>query len=114
MVSQRVVAFFTLAVVLSGCGRFHRPNGAVTASPTAFRADVGRGQTIYAAQCAACHGVSGANGPIGPSLLRERRRHTPSQIEAIVRDPDPPMPKLYPGTISDRDVKDVSAYVAGL
>ena len=78
------------------------------------RADAGRGRTIYNAQCSACHGASGANGPVGPPLVKERKRRSLADIEAIVRDPDPPMPKLYPGTLSDRDVKDVSAYVAGL
>ena len=115
MVSQRVVAFFTfVAVVLTGCGRFHRSGEMATASPAVFHADAGRGHTIYVSQCEACHGASGANGPIGPSLVKERKRHTLTEIEAIVRDPDPPMPKLYPGTISERQVKDVSAYVLGL
>jgi len=113
MVSHRVVAFFTLAVLLSACGRFHRTN-TTTSSRAVIRADAGRGHTIYSAQCAACHGASGANGPVGPSLVKERKRHSLAEIEAIVRDPDPPMPKLYPGTLTDRDVKDVSAYVAGL
>src|SRR5689334_2388300 len=114
MVLHRVVAFFTFAVLLSGCGRFHRTHDNATSSPAAFHGDAGGGHTIYTAQCAACHGASGANGPVGPSLVKERKRHTLAEIEAIVRDPDPPMPKLYPGTLTDRDVKDVSAYVAGL
>lgn len=114
MVGQRVVAFFTLVAVLAGCGRFHRSHEAATASPAVLRGDAGRGRTVYTAQCAACHGATGANGPVGPSLAKERKRRSLADVEAIVRDPDPPMPKLYPGTLSERDVKDVSAYVESL
>jgi len=114
MVSKRLVAFFTFALALSACGRFSHSRESATSSPATLRADAGRGRAVYTTQCAACHGVSGANGPVGPSLVKVKKRLSAAQVEAIVRDPDPPMPKLYPGTLSDRDVKDVSAYVESL
>jgi hypothetical protein len=31
-----------------------------------------------------------------------------------IEQPDPPMPKLYPAPLSERDVDDVAAYVQSL
>jgi mono/diheme cytochrome c family protein len=116
MPTRRIAIIFTLvAVVFAGCGRNHGSSSAASATPFATpKADAGRGRTIFAAQCAACHGENGRGGPVGPPLKHEKKRRTLSQVLSIVRDPDPPMPKLYPGTLSERDLKDVAAYVESL
>jgi mono/diheme cytochrome c family protein len=69
---------------------------------------------VYERECAACHGQNGVNGPIGPSLKGERSRKSFEAVRAIVIDPDPPMPKLYPARLTSADVTDVSAYVESL
>ena len=77
-------------------------------------ADAGRGKAVYEAQCAACHGEHGAGGQAGPSLQNENVRRTYSRVYALVRDPAPPMPKLYPARLSRSELRDVSAYVESL
>ncbi len=49
---------------------------------------------------------------LGPSLRAHRR--TFASILRIVTDPESPMPKLYPGTLTAEQVRDVSAYVESL
>lgn len=73
-----------------------------------------RGAALFAANCAACHGSRGVAGRIGPSLKDERKRKSPQAVRAIIVEPDPPMPKLYPAQLSTSDVDDLTAYVETL
>ena len=66
---------------------------------------------IFAQNCARCHG---AEGGIGPALKNEKSRKNYAQTVAWIRDPQPPMPKLYPDTLGANDVADVAAYVQSL
>lgn len=113
--SVRAVSFACISIIaaaLTACGH---DGGQKRALPSyANPAVVARGAQVYASQCAACHGKSGVSGPVGPSLKNERSRRTYGQIRAFVLDPQPPMPKLYPGMLSKRDADDVSAYVESL
>ena len=72
-----------------------------------------RGATLYAKNCAACHGERGS-GPLGPSLVREHDKRTPEQVRATIMHPDPPMPKLFPRDLTDADVADIAAFVETL
>jgi mono/diheme cytochrome c family protein len=92
------------AAALAGCASGQKPRSAQTQ----------RGELVYRRECAACHGERGINGPIGPSLRGERLRRSEQQIYAIVLDPSPPMPKLYPGNITKEELRDVTAYVESL
>lgn len=74
--------------------------------------DRGRGAQLYAKNCSACHTAGGAR--IGPPLAGAGRRLSLAQIEAVVDDPDPPMPKLYPSVLSRQDVENIAAYVKTL
>jgi hypothetical protein len=47
-------------------------------------------------------------------LHNERLRRKYRDVYALVVDPAPPMPKLYPSRLSLSDVRDVSAYVESL
>lgn len=100
------------ALQLVACAR----HGAAHAgpAPTIAGADVVRGKAVFEQQCAACHGVAGMGGQIGPSLANERARRSFASVRAIVNDPPPPMPKLYPSRLTQADVRDVSAYVETL
>lgn len=77
-------------------------------------ADIAHGKAVYVQQCAACHGAAGAGGPIGPALTGEHTRRSYQSVRAIVLDPQPPMPKLYPSRMTKADLRDVSAYVEAL
>jgi alcohol dehydrogenase (cytochrome c) len=85
-------------------------NGAKAAAPAMGNATTGK--QIFSANCASCHGATGAEGGIGPSLKNETKRKNYAQIVAWIKNPAPPMPKLYPSPLSDKDVQNVAAYVA--
>jgi ubiquinol-cytochrome c reductase cytochrome c subunit len=71
------------------------------------------GASIYAANCAACHGQTGGGG-VGPALIGISSRYQTADIEAHIREPSGIMPRLYPKPLSAQDVRDVAGYVAFL
>ena len=73
-----------------------------------------RGAEVFRANCAVCHTASGAAGGVGPSLEHEKQRKNYDQTVAWIESPDPPMPKLYPAPLTEKDVEDVAAYVQSL
>jgi mono/diheme cytochrome c family protein len=76
--------------------------------------DAAKGETIFTANCASCHGAKGAGGGVGPSLKGEKSRKDTAAAVAWIKNPQPPMPKLYPSPLSEKDVADVAAYVESL
>lgn len=106
-----MLAALTIAGI-TGCA--HRGHAGGGASPAIPGANLSRGQLVYARECEACHGRDGIGGPIGPALRDEHLRRSFEAVRAIVADPQPPMPKLYPGRLSQSDVRSVSAYVESL
>jgi mono/diheme cytochrome c family protein len=109
-----VLCIWFAASILTGCGRHRGARGVSTPQPAISGADVKHGKLVYERECAACHGQYGTNGPVGPALKDERSRKSFEAVRAIVTDPDPPMPKLYPARLTRDDVIDVSAYVESL
>jgi mono/diheme cytochrome c family protein len=109
-------AFALLVAVCAAAGcAHHGAAGSRTATPSGVpTADLRHGKSVYDAQCAACHGEGSVAGPVGPSLHNEHVRRAYREVYAIVLDPAPPMPKLYPSHLSLSDVRDVSAYVESL
>jgi mono/diheme cytochrome c family protein len=86
---------------------------ATTASKASGSAqgDAAHGKTVFAKNCAQCHA---AEGGIGPALKNEKSRKNYAQTVAWIKNPQPPMAKLFPGVISEKDVADVAAYVQSL
>ncbi|HYZ14864.1 MAG TPA: c-type cytochrome [Candidatus Acidoferrum sp.] len=80
---------------------------------TTVSSGLSHGATIFAQRCASCHGTGGSGG-FGPALVGERSRKDLRSAVAFIKNPVAPMPKLYPATLSDRDVADVAAYVESL
>ncbi len=76
--------------------------------------DAAHGKQIYGANCASCHGTSGREGGVGPSLTNEKSKKNYQQTIAWIHNPQPPMPKLWPAPLNDKDVQDVAAYVQSL
>jgi mono/diheme cytochrome c family protein len=76
--------------------------------------DPAKGKQIFAANCASCHGATGTEGGVGPSLKNEKSRKNYAQAIAWIENPQPPMPKLYPSPLSLQDVQNVAAYVETL
>ncbi len=124
--NERTRRRLTLALAgllaLSACSK-HASSTATTAASAAVDSpaetardagDAGRGKQIFLENCAACHGPSGVEGRVGASLHDERARKSLAAARAWIENPQPPMPKLYPGTLTRKDVDDVAAYVETL
>ncbi len=116
---RRVAAFgiLVLLAAVTGCAHHRHVVGVAAyddAVPMPSSASAGRGATLFAQQCAACHGARGSGGPVGPSLAGERTRKDLAAVTAIIKNPYPPMPKLFPGQLSAQDVSDIAAYVEEL
>lgn len=110
-----LVAASTLCT--AACSKRSAPERAVRAGASgriAGAADANRGKAVFAANCQSCHGVAGASGGVGPALHGERARKNLAETIVWIKNPQPPMPKLYPGTLSEKDVADVAAYVQSL
>ena len=69
------------------------------------------GKAVFVANCAACHNANGTGGA-GPSLHQVATTKTFAQTVDFIEHPSGGiMPKLYPGTLSEAQVKEVTAYV---
>lgn len=120
-----LVVCFAFALGISGCAKSGSSSGKgpitdsasnglkQTPAPANAVADAGHGKQIFAQNCASCHGVK-AEGGVGPSLHGEKKRKDYGQTVAWIKDPQPPMPKLYPSALSESDVADVAAFVQSL
>jgi mono/diheme cytochrome c family protein len=62
--------------------------------------------------CVSCHGVDG-NLIADHRLSRIAQRRDEASIEAAIKNPKPPMPKLYPELLNEQAVEDLTAYLHG-
>ncbi len=72
--------------------------------------NVDAGRKLYSQVCTACHGADG--GMVADHKLATvgaRRDH--AGVEAFIKNPQLPMPKMYPTLINDQNVADVTAYL---
>jgi mono/diheme cytochrome c family protein len=76
--------------------------------------DVAHGKQIFASKCSMCHGATGTEGGVGPSLKNEKARKDMAAAIAWIKNPQPPMTKYYPAELNDKDVADVAAFVETL
>ncbi|MDQ2993319.1 MAG: cytochrome c [Candidatus Eremiobacteraeota bacterium] len=106
--------FLAVALVAFGCAACGTETPQNVAASGKVVGNPERGKTTFAANCAVCHGATGTEGGVGPSLRHERRRMDIANTTSWIEDPEPPMPKLYPTVLSEQDVQDVAAYVDSL
>ncbi|MBN3725122.1 c-type cytochrome [Burkholderia sp. Ac-20379] len=85
----------------------------VHAAGTTADADAGRSASIYAANCAGCHGGQGQGG-VGPKLAGIGARLSLDGVASRIREPSGIMPKLYPTPLDANDVRAVARYVMSL
>jgi ubiquinol-cytochrome c reductase cytochrome c subunit len=93
--------------------------GGGPAIPTAAQdstsgANVGLGQQLFAANCAACHNIAGAGGALtygkyAPALTAS----TPAQIYEAMQTGPEAMPVFGDGAITPSEKRDIIAYVTG-
>jgi ubiquinol-cytochrome c reductase cytochrome c subunit len=77
-------------------------------------ANVGLGQELYAANCAACHSIDGAGGALtygkyAPAL----NQATPTQIYEAMQTGPEAMPVFGDGVVTPSEKRDIIAYVTG-
>jgi mono/diheme cytochrome c family protein len=104
-------------VLVLGAACSHGTPAASTSAPAAtpvITGNAGAGRQTFGANCSACHGATGVEGGVGPSLKNERSRKNEAAAIAWIEDPQPPMPKLYPSPLTDADVANLAAYVESL
>jgi ubiquinol-cytochrome c reductase cytochrome c subunit len=84
------------------------PLGGEVATSYSSREDAGRGQHVYVARCASCHGASGRGG-IGPSLVGVAKRRGVAGVESFVRNSSGAMPRLFPQLLTESEVQGAGA-----
>jgi mono/diheme cytochrome c family protein len=101
------VAIALLASAATGCAQYH------SASPPAV-GNIADGKLAFQTNCSTCHGATGVEGGVGPSLRGESRRKDLDATIAWIHHPDPPMPQLYPSPLTATEVVDIASYVQSL
>jgi mono/diheme cytochrome c family protein len=101
-------------VVSTAPGATAAPDTSTTASTAGGKGDAAHGKSVFSTNCTGCHGAVGTEGGVGPSLKNEKSRKNFDQTVAWIKNPQPPMPKLFPSPLSEKDVADVAAYVQSL
>lgn len=86
----------------------NRPVAAVRKGP-----DPERGAFVYRQMCTLCHGGDGAN-VAGFELKGLKERMTGEQIAEWLRNPAPPMPKVFPEPMDQQDQHDMEDLIAYL
>jgi alcohol dehydrogenase (cytochrome c) len=84
--------------------------GLVTAASTS---QTEHGAQLFQQFCTGCHGTDGEGGA-GPSLTSDSARRDIAAIAAFIKNPNPPMPKLYPAPMDEADVAAVASHVVSL
>ena len=78
------------------------------ASPVA--ANLARGRKLYSQICSNCHGPNG-DLIAGHELSTLKARRDLADTIAYIKNPKPPMPRLYPGLLNDQGVTDVATWL---
>ena len=90
------------------------PGGVGIPSVDLSSASLSDGQDAFTLNCAACHTITGAgdalaNGAYAPSL----HYATKTQVAEAMRTGPGNMPRFGTGTLTDKEVADIAAYVTG-
>jgi alcohol dehydrogenase (cytochrome c) len=91
------------------------PNGTASKVARARIPDVEHGRQVFYGMCAGCHGSDGKNISIeGHDLTTVKQRMSEEQIIAWIKNPKPPMPKIFPEPLQESeeaDLRDVALFI---
>jgi mono/diheme cytochrome c family protein len=104
-----LVLFVVVSATVFTLAKLHlaRPDAPSAAPAAVTTGDPDRGVTVFASQCAGCHGEAGAGGGIGPRLAGAQI--TLAATKAQIDNGGGAMPA---GLVSGQDEEDVLAYLA--
>jgi alcohol dehydrogenase (cytochrome c) len=68
------------------------------------------GLATFFQSCSQCHGLTGA-GSSAPPLTRQSQLADPALLKQFLASVPPPMPRLYPGMLTDNDVEMIATYL---
>jgi alcohol dehydrogenase (cytochrome c) len=116
---RQYIAFTSGSISRTGFGALGRPSVLVMAAEQRLaatrseRPDPSRGQEVYQHTCLGCHASDGAGVP-GFSLQNIKSRMSREQLIAWIRNPRPPMPRVFAEPLDGDDVQDLSDLAAYL
>jgi PQQ-dependent dehydrogenase (methanol/ethanol family) len=120
---KQFVAFTSGNISRTVFGAAGRPSIMIMAIPTPAGSalsrervpDVDHGRQVFYGMCAGCHGADGKNISInGNDLTTVKQRMSLEQILAWLKNPKPPMPKIFPEPMQpseEADLRDVALFV---
>jgi len=73
-------------------------------------ANPAKGRKVYEQVCASCHGPDG-NLVAGHPLSTLKSRRDRAATLGYIKDPKPPMPRLYPDLLNEQSLVDVTTYI---
>jgi alcohol dehydrogenase (cytochrome c) len=127
---KQYVAFTSGNISISAFGAIGHPSIVVMSLPTPVgktegpgdagqrgeQPDVLHGQKLFNAKCAVCHGFDGTSLDLnGENLRTIGRRKTLQQLIDWIKNPAPPMPKVYPEPlqrVDESEIADIASYVS--
>ncbi len=99
-----------LRIAVYGIGGSGAPTVVTLPRPKMVAQGSDAGARMWAMTCEGCHGAHG-EGFVFPSLARQNQLGDPAALKAFLEYIPPPMPRLYPGLLTDRDVDTIAAYL---
>jgi mono/diheme cytochrome c family protein len=89
------------------------PAGEVEASPAPAGGDADNGATIYAQNCASCHGENAEGGSVGPTLVSAELAAQDDDFyrEVILNGRAGTAMPAWDGRLSDQEIEDVIAFL---
>ena len=111
----RATLFAATLLVTSACTPATGQKASTIVQSTVHGGKKEAGALLFRQHCSVCHGATGKEEDMpGPSLHLESARMNFQTTVSWIMDPMPPMPKLYPGSLSESDVHDIAAYVQSI
>ncbi len=77
----------------------------------ARRGSLGKGQSLFALNCAGCHSIQGSGGIVTGAVVPSLNVATPRQIAEAIRIGPYVMPRFGPGELSAADIDSIARYV---